>query len=402
MQSSQLKNQSIENTPQDEESKYKALNASNHSSIKNNLANAQSSQNEGIPINPLDVNLNDNTIDSENWVCAAGHYEHKRIVWVVPQLEEFNPDNLQFNIDVALNGQQFTGHPLNFRYYDVRITEIQPPLGPTEGGTVLRFKGTGLYDSTIKKIKFSIGKNSKTISANWERKDKSIYCTVPPLTKLFKNKELSEEEVQEIASSGVKISVTFNNQEWAEVPEFKYHDIKVGRLSYVTAFAEEVETEEEKEKLWRSEEPIEQPPSEATEEELKKIEEEKLKKIADETEEVHTVAKRIDAKMYIYGDNFINTGANLKLKFIIDNKEILIDPIFKNSKKLAWNVPDMGEEIEVGQHQVAIEVSVNGQTFTSNGEYFMYNAIDRNMSEEELKKLQDAEEKAKGKGGKKK
>jgi len=158
---------------------------------------------------------------------------------------------------------------------------------------------------------------------------------VPPLTKLFKNKELSEEEVQEIASSGVKISVTFNNQEWAEVPEFKYHDIKVGRLSYVTAFAEEVETEEEKEKLWRSEEPIEQPPSEATEEELKKIEEEKLKKIADETEEVHTVAKRIDAKMYIYGDNFINTGANLKLKFIIDNKEILIDPIFKNSKKLA-------------------------------------------------------------------
>lgn len=80
MQSSQLKNQSIENTPQDEESKYKALNASNHSSIKNNLANAQSSQNEGIPINPLDVNLNDNTIDSENWVCAAGHYEHKRIV----------------------------------------------------------------------------------------------------------------------------------------------------------------------------------------------------------------------------------------------------------------------------------------------------------------------------------
>jgi len=62
----------------------------------------------------------------------------------------------------------------------------------------------------------------------------------------------------------------------------------------------------------------------------------------------------------------------------------------------------MGEEIEVGQHQVAIEVSVNGQTFTSNGEYFMYNAIDRNMSEEELKKLQDAEEKAKGKGGKKK
>jgi hypothetical protein len=62
----------------------------------------------------------------------------------------------------------------------------------------------------------------------------------------------------------------------------------------------------------------------------------------------------------------------------------------------------MGEEIEVGQHQVVVEVTVNGQNYTSSGKTFMYNAIDRNLSEEELKKLQEAEEKAKAKGGKKK
>lgn len=62
----------------------------------------------------------------------------------------------------------------------------------------------------------------------------------------------------------------------------------------------------------------------------------------------------------------------------------------------------MGEEIEVGQHTVTVEVTINGQTFTKNGRTFLYNAIDRNMSEEELKKMQEAEEKAKAKGGKKK
>lgn len=62
----------------------------------------------------------------------------------------------------------------------------------------------------------------------------------------------------------------------------------------------------------------------------------------------------------------------------------------------------MGEEIEVGQHQVIVEATVNGQNYTANGKSFLYNAIDRNMSEEELKKLQEAEEKAKGKPVKKK
>jgi hypothetical protein len=62
----------------------------------------------------------------------------------------------------------------------------------------------------------------------------------------------------------------------------------------------------------------------------------------------------------------------------------------------------MGEEIEVGQHQIIIEATVNCQNYSSNGKSFLYSAVDRNMSEEELKKIQEAEEKAKGKGGKKK
>jgi hypothetical protein len=234
-----------------------------------------------------------------------------------------------------LNGQQFTGHPLNFRYYDVRITEISPPIGPTEGGTLIKLQGTGMYDSSIKKLKFATPKGIRMVAANWERKDKSISCVVPPLKQLFKNRELSDQELKEIIDSGVKLSLTFNNQEWIDVPQYKYHDISVTRIAYVTNFAEDIESEEEKEKLWKSEQPIEEAHAEATEEEIKKWEEERLKRSEEEREETRTVAKRIGARLYIYGKDFINLSNNLKLKFILGEKIVEAHPIFKNSEKLA-------------------------------------------------------------------
>jgi hypothetical protein len=53
----------------------------------------------------------------------------------VPKLDNFDPEQLTYNVDVALNGQQFTGRPVMFRYYDVKIQEVQPAIGPSEGGT---------------------------------------------------------------------------------------------------------------------------------------------------------------------------------------------------------------------------------------------------------------------------
>ena len=203
-------------------------------------------------------------------------------------------------------------------------------------------------------------------------------------------------------NSGVKVSLTFNDQEWIEVPGFKYHNISVTHLAWVENFGEELETEEEKQKLWLSEEPIEQAPAEFTEEEIKKWEEDKEKRIADEKEATYNNGKRIGAKLYIYGTDFLKSANNLKIRFIIDQKQVEITPIFKNKEKLACEIPDLGEEIEVGSHLVTVEVTVNGQNYTSNEQKFSWTQIDRNMSEEELKKLQEAEEKSKGKGGKKK
>lgn len=275
-------------------------------------------------------------------------------------------------------------------------------MGPSEGGTNIRLVGNGLYDSTIKRIKFSTSKGTREVQATWEHKRKSISCIVPPLTWLFGGDEVPESVIQEVIKSGVKVSLTFNNQEWIEVPSYKYHDIVVTRLAYVTAFGEEIEDEAQRKKLWHSEEAILAPPAEASEEEIKKWKEEKTKKADEESEEVITVAKRFGSKMYIHGEEFIKKEDKLKVRFSLGDKKVEVTPIFKNTKKLALEIPDLGEDVEIGQHQVYVDVSVNGQNYTNSGKYFMYSAIDRNMSEEELKKLQEAEEKAKAKGGKKK
>ncbi|CAI2374842.1 unnamed protein product [Moneuplotes crassus] len=394
MHSTITKNQSME---EHEENKGKGLNASQHSSAlgSNNPAHDETIQN-------VDTKPEEDNIKTGNWVCESGYYKDGEVCCKVPFLEKYDASNLRFNVDVALNGQQFTGHPLKFRYYDIKIHETVPPNGPSEGGTILQFVGEGMYHSSIQRIKFSAENCSREVEANWNRKSQTISCVVPPLTWLFGGEDVSEEDKKKVMNSGVKVGLTFNNQEWIEVPGFKYHNISISHLAYADNFGEELETEEEKQKLWISEEPIEQPSAELTEEEIKKWEEDKAKRITDEKEEVLNSSRRIGAKMFIYGQNFLKAGDNLRLKFSLGEKSAEVTPIFKNSEKLAVEIPDLGEEIEVGTHAVKIEASVNGQNYTSNGHTFQWNQIDRNMSEEELKKLMEAEEKAKGKGGKKK
>ena len=60
----------------------------------------------------------------------------------------FHPDCLQYNIDISLNGQQFTGFPSSFRFIvnlllimyflDIKIKNISPICGTNIGGTVVK------------------------------------------------------------------------------------------------------------------------------------------------------------------------------------------------------------------------------------------------------------------------
>ena len=223
-----------------------------------------------------DYNRQNNSIsdfNSElvNYTCAEGIYENGQILCKVPALQSglYDPDgNLQYNVDVALNGQQFTGKPLIFRYYDIRLETIDPPFAQSEGGASIAISGKGIYDSQIKRIKFtSEGGGEREVTADWDRKKRCLRCIVPPLTWLWGGEEVPEEKIAEVKASPIKIFLTFNNQEWIQGPDFKYHDHEVSRIAYAHNFMGETAEPEQREAEWLAEQPEEEPPEELTEEE---------------------------------------------------------------------------------------------------------------------------------------
>ena len=78
--------------------------------------------------------------------------------------------------------------------------------------------------------------------------------------------------------------------------------------------------------------------------------------------------------MFIYGQNFIKTD-NLIIKFIFNGGIAMkeVPGVFKNEEKIGVIIPDMGEEVPVGHHPMNVEVTVNGQQYTSQGLTFLYN-----------------------------
>ena len=277
--------------------------------------------------------------------------------------------------------------------------------------------GKGLYDAATKKIKFATtdGVNCREVQADWDKNYKALRVTVPPYLWLFgeeaaREREEEAEEEAKLGSDGeplpveekkakliaeaINISLTLNNQEWIDALPFKYHDVRLNRLAYVHNFGEDLPEDADKVAIWQSEMPEPELPEDITEEEIKKRDEEKTKKAQEETEEVGTMAKRKGYKMYLYGDNFIKSqSVQLMCDFESGTKKVLITPIYKNPCMLAFTIPDMGEEVPVGNHTLNIEITLNGQSYTENGLTFMYNSVDPALSEEDLRKMDEEEAK---------
>lgn len=48
-----------------------------------------------------------------------GSYEKGNIVCMIPNVEQYSGSQLHFNVDISLNGQQFTGYPSSFKFYNI-------------------------------------------------------------------------------------------------------------------------------------------------------------------------------------------------------------------------------------------------------------------------------------------
>lgn len=147
-------------------------------------------------------------------------------------------------------------------------------------------------------------------------------------------------------------------------------------------------------------------PEDITEEDLQKREEEKQKVAEQETEESTTQAKRKGYRIFVHGKGFLRAGQDvITAKFTWDgNVSRTGECVFKNQTMLAAQIPDMGAEVPEGDHLITVEVSLNGQQFSSQNIQFLYKSVDPNLTEEDLKKMDEEDAKgAKGaKGAKKK
>ena len=146
---------------------------------------------------------------------------------------------------------------------------------------------------------------------------------------------------------------------------------------------------EQREADWQAELPEEPLPEEITEEEIAKKEEEKQKIAEAETEESTTMAKRKGYKLFIYGVGF-KKAQEIIAKFTFEDKSQRSSVcIYKNPGMLASVIPDMGPDVPEGDHLVSVEISLNGQQYSNQGIQFLYKAVDPNLTEEELKKMDE-------------
>lgn len=142
--------------------------------------------------------------------------------------------------------------------------------------------------------------------------------------------------------------------------KYKYHDANVVRLAYVNNDLTASLSQEEKDKLWLQEEAEDTGyPDGTPEEEIKKKDDEAAKKATEETEEANTVAKRRGTRLLIHGTGFMKTPL-LMVRLNKDAVQKFVKPVYKTSKKLAIEVPDMGADVEIGNHQLVVEVTANG------------------------------------------
>lgn len=122
-------------------SKYSKISSEERSHLANNMNYGQdnnqlfSMNNE---INPLDMHPNNPHLDKANWYCTGGVYENEFITCKIPKIDGFNQNTSEYSVDISLNGQQFSGHPLTYRFYDISFKNIEPKLSPISGGAIIK------------------------------------------------------------------------------------------------------------------------------------------------------------------------------------------------------------------------------------------------------------------------
>ena len=349
--------------------------------------------------NPLGVTVNSLELDKEDWICVRGTYEKDRITCELPNVTKLSDKLLHFNVDVSLNGQQFTGNPSGFRFYDLKVHKIHPNNSPSSGDTLVVIEGQGFMDSEYKKLRFRSKFGERLVDLTWKKDKKQYSFFVPPISWLFGGNVPTQEEVNELKQDPPFIEITLNQLEWLPIGTFHYYDPEYDRITVAPPFEANL-PEEEKKNRWNREEAEVDPFATCKNDNERDKKQKELTKIMEQEDaEIANGFRKAGAHLYIRGKNFIKTET-LLVQFLYGKSGVVTQGVFKNPTRIGVVLPEI-DDLPPGINEVQVEVSYNGQKFSHVGKKIKVMAFDKNMTPEQRTAFENEEVKKSKKGGKK-
>ena len=405
------------NIPIDQSNKrFKVKSKSNSESIVEDskaISDNQNNQNtlqninikEGQIINPMDIENLESQLDQPNWICCFATYDvdNNLLTCNIPKIENYNSLQPEYNVDIAINGQQFSGYPSIYRFYNIYIDKMTPEISTPEGDLPLTIYGTDLFDSQNKKARIISDIGKKNVEINWDKNNRTMVVQALPLNQLTTDEKiLNIEKIQDLYNNYTfDVMISMNGTQWLKAGSYRYYQPRVNKMLYI--MFKETDTLEMRQKSIEEVGPLSdyekmylgmmEPPTE------KKALVEYEKNSKEDEDMIKTQHKSPYNGLALYGDYFPNLP-DMKIKFWTgtgeDMSEIETELYYKNENKLACIVKEL-PDLNAGEYEVNISISINGIQWTGIEQKILYMAPEEGLSFDDIIKLDSANDKNKKK-----
>ena len=370
-----------------------------------NQATIQSSIKEGQIINPMDIENLDYQLDQPNWICCFATYDadNNLMTCNIPKIENYNSLQPEYNIDIAINGQQFSGYPSVYRFYNIYIDKMFPEISTPDGDLPLIICGTDLFDSPNKKARIISDVGKKNVDIQYDKNNKSMIVTSVPLNQLTTDEKILNIESQKDLYNNYTfdVMISMNGTQWLKAGTYRYFSPKITKMLYV--IFKETDNLETRQKAVEEPGPLSdnekiylgmmEPPTE------KKALAEYEKNAKEEEDMIKNQHKYPYNGLSLFGDYFPNING-MKIKFWNDTgedmSEIETELYYKNENKLSCIVKEL-PDMTPGEYEVNISISINGIQWTETDQKILYMAPEEGLPFEEIIKLDSAADKNKKK-----
>ena len=382
-----------------EDSKVISDNPNNQNTLQN------INQKEGQIINPMDLENLDSQLDLPNWICCFATYDmdNNLLTCNIPKIENYNSLQPEYNVDISINGQQFSGYPSVYRFYNIYIDKMTPEISTPEGELPLTIYGSDLFDSPNKKARIISEIGKKNIDINWDKSNRTMTVQALPLKEITSDEKiLNIEKMQDLYNNYLfDVMISMNGTQWLKAGSYRYYKPKVNKLLYIVF--KETDTLEMRQKAIEEVGPLsdyekmylgmQEPPTE------KKALAEYEKNSKEDEDMIKNQHKAPYNGLALYGDYFPNLP-DMKIKFWTgtgeDLSEIDTELYYKNENKLACIVKEL-PDLNPGEYEVNIGISINGIQWTNIEQKILYMAPEEGLSFEDIIKLDSANDKNKKK-----